>query len=61
MSPELAEFWKEIEVKDLTMSEIANKLKSSQGRIDLNENLIKGIKESQKKTSKIIKIRERKN
>lgn len=30
------------------MSEMANKLKWSQGRIYLNKNLLKGIKESQK-------------
>lgn len=45
-----------IEVKDQMISEMANKLKFSQGRIDLNENLIKDIKESQK-NKKIIKIR----
>lgn len=41
-----------IEVKDQTISEMANKLKFSQGRIDLNENLIKDIKESQKNKKK---------
>lgn len=51
----LAEFRKEIETKDQTTSEMANKLKCSQGRIDLNENLIKGIKIRKKTT--IIKIR----
>ena len=37
-----------IDVKEQKISEMANKFKCSQGRIDLNENLIKGIKESQK-------------
>lgn len=56
MLPELAVFRKKVEVKHQTMSEMANKLKCSQGRLDLNENLIKGLKKF-RKTNMIIKVR----